>query len=84
MRWSSFALLAALAHSLNFTYPSLEEVEARLHALEASSPGLVRVFTAQERWGVPSPSGTCRRGGSLVPCVHTFITITNFTSAAAE
>ena len=81
---SAGAAAAAVARHLDgasplITYPTLADVIARLHALEAAAPDLVEIWSAQERYGVASP-GDC----SGVPCEHWFVSITNRTSGGAD
>lgn len=54
-------------------YLSYAEIVARLHALAAAAPDFVRVWSAQEVYGLPSP-GAC----GAVPCQHWFVTLTRF------
>jgi hypothetical protein len=62
---------SACAAPPELTYPTYSEVVARLHALAARAPDLVEVFSAQARWGVPSP-GDC---GGGVPCEHWLVRV---------
>lgn len=67
-------------------YPRLYEVVARLKALANEAPDLVEVWSAQDKYGTPSP-GNCRKSataGDVEPCKHWFVTITDRPSAALE
>lgn len=60
------------------TYPTVTGLQEMLLKLQQENPDLVKVWNAQETYGLPSPNTQCRSG----LCKHWFISITNRTSAA--
>jgi hypothetical protein len=63
-------------------YASYAQIVARLHALEASAPSLVRVWDAQSEYGVASPGSCYAVDGGATPCKHWFVALTNETTLA--
>ena len=56
----------------------------RMQQLTQNFPDFVRLWNAQERYGLQSP-GTCMsHEGADVPCLHWVMEITNFASSAAD
>ena len=53
-------------------YPSYAQVVARMRALAERAPRFVRMWSAQARFGVPSPAGRCPEpgGDAQAPCLH--------------
>lgn len=81
------ALLAAAAPTraaTAFKYHSYGDVVKQLHALEEAHPDLVRVYSAQDEYGVAS-AGDCRDdAGDTTPCKQWFIRITDETTLADD
>ena len=65
-------------------YPVYGEVVERLHALRSTAPSLVRLYSAQSRYGLASP-GSCGLDAAraAVPCEHWVLELTNFSWDAA-
>lgn len=60
--------LVSLSSAAPFKYLSLAEITLQLHALAKKHPEHLRVYSAQEEFGVPYASGTCKnhlRNGTL-------------------
>ena len=69
-------LVPAVAYPI--VYAPYSEIVLRLQTLEKRAPTLVSVWSAQARYGTPSP-GDCSgpTAGTRIPCEHWFIELAN-------
>jgi hypothetical protein len=66
------------------TYAGYASIVQRLQALATAAPQLVRVWNAQDEYGVASPGSCYTADNGRAPCGHWFIALTNRTSMAEE
>lgn len=65
------------------TYLSYGDIVARLYRLQAAAPHLVSVWTAQDRFGLPSPGACADADGRNEPCRHVFAVVSDTSDAHA-
>lgn len=76
MRWL-FALVLPLVWAAPFVYPPYGDLVQRLQSLNASHPGYVNVWSAQDAYGIGS-AGICHDSAQKpTPCKQWFIQITD-------
>eukprot|EP00038_Savillea_parva_P003848 m.130967 g.130967 ORF g.130967 m.130967 type:complete len:854 (-) comp11301_c0_seq2:1014-3575(-) len=72
---------ASSAPRPDYVYLSYDEIRDTLYGFQALAPHLVKVYTAQAEYGVPT-YGTC--GASNEPCTQYYIVITNNATLSLE
>ena len=73
-------LLSTVCNGRHYELKKYDDVVQELHALAKAYPDMVEVFTAQDRYGLPSP-GFC---GKLTPCKQWVLHITDFATLADD
>jgi hypothetical protein len=65
------------ACSLEYRYRSYGEIVDVFQGLQMQYPGLVEMYSAQERYQLPSPGDCTDSAGQPVPCQQWIVRITN-------
>lgn len=69
---------------VDIRYDSYGGIVQRLHDLAAQHPDLVEVWSAQDRFNVPSPGACHDAAGAETACKQWFVTVANRTGAVRQ
>ena len=76
-------LLVQMASAKRYQYQKYSELVAKMIALQSEHPTMLRLFTAQDRYGLPAV-GNCASSDTKGKCLVYSILLTNLTSLEAD